>query len=142
MRRRHLFPAELAGSSDADLRSMLDTAMGILQDLDKGSKTVLQCRNTLSRLLAEFDLNGTRGKYKPSHDAVRGGLLTLAMADTDQGDGPAPGPLWLSPTSTWAWQFTDSGLFGPDVPLDLTHDLSDAAPTSQFPGRLDMPPDS
>lgn len=62
VRRMPLFSAELAGSSDADLRSLLDAAMGVLQDLDKGSKTVLRCRDTLSRLVAEFDLNGTRGK--------------------------------------------------------------------------------
>lgn len=143
MRRTPLFPAELAGSSDADLRSLLDTAMGVLQDLDKGSKTVLRCRDTLSRLVAEFDLSGARGKCKPSSYHYWGSrLLTLAAAGTDLGGAPAPGPFWLPPASAWAWQLTDPGLFGLDVPLDLVHDLPGGAPTSQFPGGLDMPPDS
>lgn len=69
-------------------------------------------------------------------------LLTLAMADIDLEGGPTPGPFWLPPASAWAWQLTDPGLFGPDVPLDLAHDMSGGAPASQFPSGLDLPPDS
>lgn len=59
-----MYSAELSGLSVAELRSLLDTAMGILQDLDKGNKTILRCRDTLARLLAEFDMNGGQGTYQ------------------------------------------------------------------------------
>lgn len=42
----------------AELRALLDSAMEILQGLDKGNKTVMRCRDSLSRLVAAFDING------------------------------------------------------------------------------------
>lgn len=59
-----MYSAELSDLSVAELRSLLDTATGILQDLDKGNKTILRCRDTLARLLAEFDMSGNQGTYQ------------------------------------------------------------------------------
>lgn len=59
-----MYSAELSGLSVTELRSLLDTAMGILQDLDKGNKTISRCRDTLARLLVEFDMNGGQGTHQ------------------------------------------------------------------------------
>jgi len=143
VRRIYPFSAELAGSSVTELRSLLDTAMSVLLDLDWGNKIVLWCRNTLLQLLVEFDKNGSRGICKPlSQSSFGAGLLTLAIYNIDLEIGPASGPFSLSPTSAWAWRLTDPGLLAPDLPLGLVHGLSAGSLTSQLPGGLEMPPDS
>lgn len=36
---------------------MIDTAMQILHGLDKGNKTIMRCRDTLTRLVTAFDFD-------------------------------------------------------------------------------------
>ncbi|SPO07004.1 uncharacterized protein DNG_09698 [Cephalotrichum gorgonifer] len=114
VKRIPLFSAELSGLSVTELRALLDTAMSILKDLDNGNKTILRCRDTLARLLMEFDLNGTK-------------------AHTDLGIGPTPGPFSLSPSSAWAWQLLEPGLFG-------SAQDSSAAQALPLPSGFEMPP--
>lgn len=62
IKRMPAFSAELSDISAVDLRAMLDTAMDVLQGLDKGSKTTItRCRDALTRLLAELDSDGSQG---------------------------------------------------------------------------------
>ncbi|KAE8382394.1 fungal-specific transcription factor domain-containing protein [Aspergillus bertholletiae] len=77
-----------------ELRAVLDTAMEILLDLDGGSKTIVKCRDTLSRL--------------------------LAIVDSKRGTDEAPtSPFTLTPSSLWAWQGLDQGLLRFDASLLL-----------------------
>jgi hypothetical protein len=110
--------------------------MGILQDLDNGNKTILRCRDTLARLLGEFDLNGAKGTATATLSAWVGGMAdrsSTAHADLGVGVGPTPGPFALSPSSAWAWQLLEPGLFG------SAHDPGGAQPL-QFSGGFEMPP--
>lgn len=133
MKRIPLFSAELSGLSVTELRALLDTAMGILQDLDNGNKTILRCRDTLARLVTEFDLNGTKGMATVTLSSWIVGMADPSMANTDLGVGPTTGPFSLSPSSSWAWQLLEPGLFG------STHD-SYVAQALQFPNGFEMPP--
>jgi len=61
IKRMPAFSTELSDISAVDLRAMLDTAMDVLHGLDKGSKTIMRCRDTLTRLLAELDSDSAQG---------------------------------------------------------------------------------
>lgn len=41
-----------------ELRGLLETAVEILGGLNKGSETVMRCRDTLTRLITAFDFDG------------------------------------------------------------------------------------
>lgn len=58
IKRVPIYSAELSSIPVAELRAMLDTAMDILQCLDKGNKTIMRCRDTLSQLLTAYDFDG------------------------------------------------------------------------------------
>lgn len=51
-----------------------------------------------------------------------------------------PGPFSLSPSSAWAWQLLEPGLFASDMSLGIAQDVSGAPQGSQFPASLDMAP--
>lgn len=135
-----MYSSELSGLSVAELRSLLDTAIGILQDLDKGNKTILRCRDTLARLLAEFDMNDNQGTHWLL--MVRSPILfALTIIGIDlAGIDVMPGPFSLSPSSAWAWQLMEPGLFGSDMSLGLAHDGSSGPQNSQFPANFEMAP--
>lgn len=42
----------------SELRGLLETAVEILGGLNKGSETVMRCRDTLTRLITAFDFDG------------------------------------------------------------------------------------
>ena len=51
-----------------------------------------------------------------------------------------PGPFSLSPSSAWAWQVLEPGLFGSDMSLGLAQYVSGDPQGSQFPTSLGMAP--
>ncbi|KAK3332833.1 hypothetical protein B0T19DRAFT_457818 [Cercophora scortea] len=92
IKRMPAYTAELSTcSSVAELRVLLDTALEILRDLDKGgNKTILRCRDTLAQLLTAFDSAGqVSGTMHPSFS--------------------------FSPSNAWALQLMEPGLFGSEL---------------------------
>ncbi|OQD83649.1 hypothetical protein PENSOL_c148G02572 [Penicillium solitum] len=79
--------------------------MEVLRGLNKGSETVMRCRDTLMRLITAFDFDA----------------------------GFAPESFSLSPSSAWAWQFVNPGLFSSEASLSLAPGTVDIASGSQFP---------
>lgn len=63
------------------------------------------------------------------------------MADIDVGGlETMPGPFSLSPSSAWAWQLMEPGLFASDMSLGIAQEVSGAPQGSQFPASFDMAP--
>ncbi|KAL4898595.1 putative Zn(II)2Cys6 transcription factor [Aspergillus ambiguus] len=96
------YSGELSMFAVDDLRALLDTAMEILQGLDKGNKIIMRCRDTLTRLLMTLDFD----KNVP---------------------GLRPPSFSLSPSSVWAWQLMDPSLFISEASLSLTTGAFDTA---------------
>ncbi|KAJ5839466.1 hypothetical protein N7455_006060 [Penicillium solitum] len=99
------YSGQLSTFSVTELRSLLETAMEVLRGLNKGSETVMRCRDTLMRLITAFDFDA----------------------------GFTPESFSLSPSSAWAWQFVNPGLFSSEASLSLAPGTVDIASGSQFP---------
>lgn len=52
------YSEKLSTISVSELRGLLETAMEVLRGLNKGSETVMRCRDTLTRLITAFDFDG------------------------------------------------------------------------------------
>ncbi|KAK3358167.1 hypothetical protein B0T25DRAFT_567403 [Lasiosphaeria hispida] len=55
VKRNPTYTAELSSFLVAQLRALLDTAMEILNGLDKGNTTIMRCRNIFTRLITAYD---------------------------------------------------------------------------------------
>ncbi|KAL2702134.1 hypothetical protein AAEP93_006432 [Penicillium crustosum] len=102
------YSGQLSTFSVSELRGLLETAVEILGGLNKGSETVMRCRDTLTRLITAFDFDANVA-------------------------GCAPASFSLSPSSAWAWQLVNPGLFSSEVPLSLAPGTFDPLPGSQLP---------
>ncbi|KAJ5781190.1 Zn(II)2Cys6 transcription factor [Penicillium paradoxum] len=107
------YSGQLSTFSIAELRGLLETAMEILRGLNKGSETVMRCRDTLTRLITAFDFDA----------------------------GFAPASFSLSPSSAWAWQLVNPGLFSSEASLSLAPGTVDVTPNSQLPISTDLESD-
>ncbi|KAK4175182.1 fungal-specific transcription factor domain-containing protein [Triangularia setosa] len=85
----------LAPISAVELRRMMDTAMEILHGLDGGNETITRCREALSQMLEAVDSNGQ----------------------------PQASYLEFSPSSTWAMQLMDPGLFSSELTMGAGPDM-------------------
>ena len=129
------YSADLSGFSVTELRALLDSAIEILHGLDGGNKTMMRCRDTLAQLLTAFDVDGTYvgngRRWVP--------WLTI-IVHTGHAPGFTPASFSLSPTSAWAWQLMDPGMFGSELSLGLEHEGGlNTAYASQLPGGFEVP---
>ncbi|OQD92814.1 hypothetical protein PENSOL_c037G07255 [Penicillium solitum] len=102
------YSGQLSAFSVSELRGLLETAVEILGGLNKGSETVMRCRDTLTRLITAFDFDANVAGF-------------------------APASFSLSPSSAWAWQLVNPGLFSSEVPLSLAPGTFDILSGSQLP---------
>ncbi|CRL22257.1 Fungal transcriptional regulatory protein, N-terminal [Penicillium camemberti] len=102
------YSGQLSTFSVSELRGLLETAVDILGGLNKGSETVMRCRDTLTRLITAFDFDANVAGF-------------------------APASFSLSPSSAWAWQLVNPGLFSSEVPLSLAPGTFDVLSGSQLP---------
>ncbi|KAJ5909659.1 hypothetical protein N7504_004302 [Penicillium tannophilum] len=91
-----------------ELRGLLDTAMDILHGLNKGNETIMRCRETLTRLITAFESNGDIAEIVPASFS-------------------------LSPSSAWAWQLVNPGLFSFEASSSLAPGTVDVPSSSQLP---------
>ncbi|KAJ5549255.1 hypothetical protein N7513_006489 [Penicillium frequentans] len=91
-----------------ELRGLLDTAMDILHGLNKGNETIMRCRDTLTRLITAFESNGDIAEFVPASFS-------------------------LSPSSAWAWQLVNPGLFSFEESSSLAPGTVDVPSSSQLP---------
>ncbi|CAI7573380.1 unnamed protein product [Penicillium viridicatum] len=101
------YSGQLSTFSLSELRDLLETAVEILGGLNKGSETVMRCRDTLTRLITAFDFDANVARF-------------------------APASFSLSPSSAWAWQLVNPGLFSSEIPLSLAPGTFDVLPGSQL----------
>ncbi|KAJ5432090.1 uncharacterized protein N7458_011246 [Penicillium daleae] len=102
------YSGQLSTFSVSELRGLLETAMEVLRGLNKGSETVMRCRDTLTRLITAIDFDANVAGF-------------------------APASFSLSPSSAWAWQFVNPGLFSSEASLSLAPGTVDVASGSQLP---------
>jgi hypothetical protein len=69
IKRTPSYSEHLSNFTLLELRTLLDTAMEILHGLDKGNKTIMRCRDTLTRLLTAFDFD-SNGSSPPLMDTM------------------------------------------------------------------------
>ncbi|CAI7590840.1 unnamed protein product [Penicillium discolor] len=107
------YSGQLSAFSVSELRGLLETAVEILGGLNKGSEIVMRCRDTLTRLITAFDFDANVAGF-------------------------APASFSLSPSSAWAWQLVNPGLFSSEVPLSLAPGTFDILPGSQLPTSTNL----
>ncbi|KAJ5421175.1 hypothetical protein N7465_003694 [Penicillium sp. CMV-2018d] len=100
------YSGQLSTFSVSELRGLLETAVEILGGLNKGSETVMRCRDTLTRLITAFDFDANVAGFAPTSFS-------------------------LSPSSEWAWQLVNPG-FSSEVPLSLAPETFNVPPGSQL----------
>ncbi|KAK6823381.1 hypothetical protein RU639_005836 [Aspergillus parasiticus] len=108
VKRLPAYSGEISIFSTMELRSLLDTAMDILQGLDQGNITLLKCQETLRKLLVAIDYDGNLTRFTPQS-------------------------LTLSPSSVWTWQFMDPGFFTAEASMSFAMGAFDSEGSSQVP---------
>ncbi|PKY05678.1 putative Zn(II)2Cys6 transcription factor [Aspergillus campestris IBT 28561] len=61
------YSRQLSTISVSELRGLLETAMEVLRGLNKGSETVMRCRDTLTRLITAFNFDGNNAHPFPDY---------------------------------------------------------------------------
>ncbi|CAG8942836.1 unnamed protein product [Penicillium salamii] len=120
IKRIPVYSEQLSSISISDLRGLLETATQVLNGLNKGSETIVRCRDTLTRLISGFDFDGNHAPCISYHIQLTHQVLE-------------PASFSLSPSSAWAWQCVNPGLFSSEVSWSLAPETVGVASGSQLP---------